>query len=80
MEENELSSESEESDVVIESSGPVSYTDAINATNLLINWVEQNADVSGKHMSNLLSLRSDVVKKHILKPPKQMKLTSFFKK
>lgn len=56
-------SESEDNETATEKSNHVSYTDAINAANLLMKWSEQNADVSAKHMSNLLQLRSDIVKK-----------------
>lgn len=70
--------DSEEDDGAVGNSVSVSYTDAINAANVLIKWSEQNADLTAKHMSNLLQLRSDVVKKQTLKPPKQTKLTTFF--
>lgn len=63
-----------------ENSVSVSFTDAINAANVLIKWTEQNADLASKYMYNLLNMRSDIVKKQLLKPPKQTKLTSFFAK
>lgn len=71
-------SDNEEDDNAVQIPVSVSYTDAINAANVLIKWSEQNADLTAKHMSNLLQLRSDIVKKQILKPPKQTKLTTFF--
>lgn len=76
----ESDAESEDNEAATGNRDHVSNTDAINAANMLIKWSEQNADVSAKHMSNLLQLRADIVKKQILKPPKQTTLTTFFTK
>lgn len=73
----EIDSNSEDDNGAVGNSIPVLYTDAINAANMLIKWSEQNADLTAKHMSNLLQLRADIVMKQILKPPKQTKLTTF---
>ena len=70
-----IESNSEEDNNVVQNSVSISYSDPIN---MLIKRSEQNADLTAKHMSNLLRIRSDAMKKHILKPPKQTKLTTFF--
>ena len=64
-------SDSEEDNNVVQNSFAISYSDAINAANMLIKWSEQNADLTAKHMSNLLQIRSDIVKKQILKQQKK---------
>ena len=69
-------SDSEADNNVVQNSAAISYSDAINAANMLIKCSEQNADLTAKHMSNLLQIRSDIVKKQILKPPKQTKANS----
>ena len=46
--------DSEEDKNVVQNSVAVSYSDAINATNMLI---KQNAKVTVKHTSNLLQIR-----------------------
>lgn len=78
FDETEAESESSEEDEVVPENEHVLHTDAIHAVNKLIKWSENNTDLTDKHMFNLLQLRSDIVKKQLLKPPKQTKLTSFF--
>lgn len=56
----------------------VRYTDALNAVNTLIKWNEHHKNLTNKHMSNLLELRSDIVKNHLANEPKQTVLTNFF--
>lgn len=56
----------------------VSYGDAINAVNLFLKWADKDMEYSNKHLSNLLELRSDIVKNHFTKPQEQMKLDSYF--
>ena len=70
-------SDSDEDNNFVQNSVVISYSDAITAANILIKWSEQHADSTAKHMSHLLQIRSDIVKKRILKPPKQTKLTMF---
>ena len=70
--------DSKEDNNVVQNSVAFSYSDAINATNMLIKRSEQNAYLTAKHMSNLLQIQWDIVKKQILKPSKQTKLTIFF--
>ena len=67
----------DETDVVESDSEADNNVDQ-NAANMLIKWSEQNAALTAKHMS-LLQIRSDIVKKQILKPPKQTKFTSFLR-
>ena len=74
-----VESNSEDDGIVIKPAH-VSYQDAINAANVLIQWTEQNTDLTAKHMSHMLQVRSDIVKTTILKPAKQTKLTDYFKK
>ena len=58
-------SDIEEDNNVVHNSVAISYFNAINAVNMMIKWSEQNADLTAKHMSNLLQIRSDIVKKQI---------------
>lgn len=58
----------------------LAYIDALNAVNTLIKWTEENKTFTNKHMSNLIELRSDVVKNHLANPPKQSLLTNYFSK
>ena len=41
-------------ETVVQNSVAISYSDAINAANMLIKWSERNAALTAKHMSNLL--------------------------
>ena len=56
-------SDSEEDNYAVQNSVAISYSDAINAVNMLIKWIEQNADLTAKHLSNLPPIRSDIGKK-----------------
>ena len=51
-------SDSEEDNNVVQNSVAISYAHSINAANMLGKWSEQNADLTAKHMSNLLHIRS----------------------
>lgn len=55
----------------------VSYTEAINAVNTLNKQSGNIEEYTNKHISNLLELRTVVVKKQFTKPPKQASLTDF---
>ena len=55
-------SDSEEHNHAVQNSVVISYSDAINAANMLIKC-------KCKHISNLLQIRCDIVKKQILKSP-----------
>lgn len=78
----DMDDESNEEDDVNEhiQNPAVRYTDALNAVNTLIKWGEHHEDSSNKHISNLLELRSDIVKNHFANKPKQTVLTNFFSK
>lgn len=59
---------------------PIPYGEALNAVNTLIKWATNDMQYESKHMSSLLTLRTDIVKKHFTKPQKQTKLNDFFAK
>lgn len=83
LDENAMDTDSEcddESDTEIIQNPVVPYTDALNAVNTLIKWSENHSNLTNKHMSNLLELRSDVVKNHLANKPKQSLLTNYFSK
>lgn len=56
----------------------IQYEEALNAVNTLIKWTGKDMEQSNKHLSNLLTLRTDIVKQHFSKPQKQTKLDQFF--
>lgn len=80
VDENEKDSDSENvsDDETTTDTAPVSYNEAITAVNTLIKWNERNTEYADRHMANLLHLRSDIVKKQMLKPPKQVAITDYF--
>lgn len=58
----------------------VSYSTAIASVNNLINWCTQDNVFSAKHLSNLMSIRTDIVNGHVKATQIQTKLTNFFQK
>lgn len=68
----------EDMDYISEASEFVPYHDALCAVNTLIKWNEYNTDFTDKHISQLLELRSDIVKSHTGKKLHQNKVTDYF--
>lgn len=58
----------------------ISYSTAIDGVNNLIKWCEESPLYSAKHMSNLLSVRSDIVQANLNKTRKQSSITDYMKK
>lgn len=71
LDENAMDNDSDrdESDTEIIQNPVVPYIDALNAVNTLIKWSENYTNLTNKHMSNLLELRSDVEKNHQANKP-----------
>lgn len=81
LDENAMDTDTDgESDIEIIQNHDVPYSDALNAVNTLIKWSENHKNLTNKHMSNLLELRSDVVKNHLDRSSKQSLLTNYFSK
>lgn len=68
----------QDEDNVSEAPEFVPYNDAICAVNTLIKWNEYNTNFSNKHISQLLELRSDIVKSHSERRLHQNKVTDYF--
>lgn len=76
----DLSSEDESEYPEESTEESIPYGDAINAVNTLIKWSANDAEYANKHMSNLIALRSDIVKSHFAKTQKQATLDDYFSK
>lgn len=77
--ENEISDSDSESEGEAAAVVKIKHADAIDSVNKLIEWCSQNEEVGSKHTSNLLSIRSDILKLHTTKAIKQKPLTDYFK-
>lgn len=74
---SDVSNEDEDENPDNESNQSIPYNDAIDAVNALMKWCTSDVQYGQKHMSNLIALRSDIVKKHFSKTQKQTKLDDF---
>lgn len=73
----DVSSEDENENPKGECNEPIPYSVAIDAVNALMKWCASDVQHGQKHMTNLIALRSDIVKKHFSKTQKQTKLDHF---